>query len=99
MTKKKTLKIKFKLFEFFIFAIIALMIIVPTFMKISYKSKIYLLNIEIRNLTVNIEKQQNLNESYILDIKEKTSFENLSRLANEYGLVLDNESTFVLKDE
>jgi cell division protein FtsL len=91
--------IRLRLFEKIILASFVAIIAVSVFMNLTIKSKVYQLNIEIQNLEASIEQQTNLNLAYTSEIREATSFENLSRLANEFGYVTGNSSTFVLEDQ
>jgi|GEM_PF-2636012 len=91
-------KLNIRPFEKIIICLIVAVIAVSVFLNMTFKQRIYQLTIEIQNLENEIEEQQNLNSAYQTEIRESTSFENLSRLANEYGLKSGNDTTFVLKE-
>ncbi len=98
MNNTKGRALNLRVYEKLIIALILAVFLISVFFNMTVKQKIYQLNIEIKDLQEDIVDQQNLNQAYTLEIRESTSFENLSKLANEHGLVTGNDSTFVLED-
>ena len=55
------------------------------------------IKIDIEEVSYKIQKQEKENQSYVMQVNELTSYENLSNVLKDMGLAYNNENIIVVK--
>ena len=55
------------------------------------------IKIDIEEVSYKIQKQEKENQSYVMQVNELTSYENLSNVLKDMGLAYNNENIIVIK--
>ena len=55
------------------------------------------IKIDIEEVSYKIQKQEKENQSYVMQVNELTSYENLSNVLKDMGLASNNENIIVVK--
>lgn len=55
------------------------------------------IKIDIEEVSYKIQKQEKENQSYVMQVNELTSYENLSNILKDMGLAYNNENIIVIK--
>ena len=83
-----------------LFILIILVLILSPLLQVVTRAKLSEVNIEVEKLKNNIEKQENVNESVEMQIKELASLDKIREIAKENGLSYKNNNiTSIDKDE
>lgn len=98
MKKIKKRKVKITKGERFIYTLGILCLISIFVVKVFCGASISNLKMNIEEINYKIEKQENKNESLIMQVNELTSYENLDSILKEMGLAYNNENIIVLDE-
>lgn len=98
MRKIKKRKVKVTKGERFIYTLGVLCLISIFVVKVFCGASISNLKMNIEEINYKIEKQENKNESLIMQVNELTSYENLDAILKEMGLAYNNENIIVLDE-
>lgn len=98
MKKIKKRKVKVTKGERFIYTLGFLCLISIFVVKVFCGASISNLKMNIEEINYKIEKQENKNESLIMQVNELTSYENLDAILKEMGLAYNNENIIVLDE-
>lgn len=72
-------------------------IILTIFLKVFSSASICDLKIDIEDVSYQIKNQEKTNQSYIMQVNELTSYENLNSVLKDMGLAYNNENIIVVK--
>ena len=77
--------------------VIALLIVFTPVLVVYSKSTLSESNIELERIKRKVEKQESINESVAMKIKELASLSNIQDVAKEHGLDYNNDNIIVVK--
>ena len=72
-------------------------IVATIVLKVFSSASISNLKMSIEEVSYKIKKQENKNQSLIMQVNELTSYENLSNILKDMGLAYNNENIIVVK--
>ena len=71
--------------------------VLSIFLKVFSSASISNLKMNIEEISYDIKKQENQNQSLVMQVNELTSYENLSVVLSNMGLAYNNENIIVIK--
>ena len=75
----------------------AVCMVLAIFLRVFSSASICDLKIDIEDVSYKIKKQEKTNQSYIMQVNELTSYENLNSVLKDMGLAYNNENIIVVK--
>ena len=72
-------------------------IVASIFLKVFSSASISNLKMGIEEVSYKISNQEKKNQSYVMQVNELTSYENLSMVLKDMGLAYNNENIIVIK--
>ena len=75
----------------------AFCIVATIFLRVFSSASVSDLKMEIEEVSYKITKQEKKNQSYVMQVNELTSYENLSMVLKDMGLAYNNENIIVIK--
>ena len=75
----------------------AICMVLAIFLRVFSSASICDLKIDIEDVSYKIKKQEKTNQSYLMQVNELTSYENLNSVLKDMGLAYNNENIIVVK--
>ena len=75
----------------------AVCMVLAIFLRVFSSASICDLKIDIEDVSYKIKNQEKTNQSYIMQVNELTSYENLNSVLKDMGLAYNNENIIVVK--
>lgn len=75
----------------------AICMVLAIFLRVFSSASICDLKIDIEEVSYKIKNQEKTNQSYIMQVNELTSYENLNSVLKDMGLAYNNENIIVVK--
>ena len=75
----------------------AICMVLAIFLRVFSSASICDLKIDIEDVSYKIKTQEKTNQSYIMQVNELTSYENLNSVLKDMGLAYNNENIIVVK--
>ena len=95
--KKTRKKVKIRVIDRLITALIIILIVSSPIIVVYSKSVLSKNNIELERMKSKIEKQETMNESISMKLDEIASLSNIQDISKEYGLTYKNDNIIVVK--
>ena len=83
--------------EELLYALGAICIVATIFLRVFSSATTSNIKIDIEEVSYKIQRQEKENQSYIMQVNELTSYENLSNVLKDMGLAYNNENIIVIK--
>ena len=96
---KKNTKGKLRLTrgEKLLYTLVIICMVLTIFLKVFSSASICDLKIDIEDVSYKIKNQEKANQSYVMQVNELTSYENLNSVLKDMGLAYNNEKIIVVK--
>ena len=75
----------------------AICMVLAIFLRVFSSASICDLKIDIEDVSYKIKNQEKTNQSYVMQVNELTSYENLNSVLKDMGLAYNNENIIVVK--
>ena len=75
----------------------AVCMVLAIFLRVFSSASICDLKIDIEDVSYKIKNQEKTNQSYVMQVNELTSYENLNSVLKDMGLAYNNENIIVVK--
>ncbi len=98
MKKTNHKKVKMLKGEKLLYLILLVVLAAIPLLKVYSQAKLSETNIAVEQLSVKIEKQENINESVNMKINELVSLDKIQNVANEIGLSYNNDNIKVIRE-
>ncbi len=98
MKKTNRKKVKMLKGEKLLYLILLVVLAAIPLLKVYSQAKLSETNIAVEQLSVKIEKQENINESVNMKINELVSLDKIQNVANEIGLSYNNDNIKVIRE-
>jgi len=98
MKKTNHKKVKMLKGEKLLYLILLVVLAAIPLLKVYSQAKLSETNIAVEQLSVRIEKQENINESVNMKINELVSLDKIQNVANEIGLSYNNDNIKVIRE-
>ena len=98
MKKTNHKKVKMLKGEKLLYLILLVVLAAIPLLKVYSQTKLSETNIAVEQLSVRIEKQENINESVNMKINELVSLDKIQNVANEIGLSYNNDNIKVIRE-
>ena len=92
-------KVKMLKGEKLLYLILLVVLAAIPLLKVYSQAKLSETNIAVEQLSVKIEKQENINESVNMKINELVSLDKIQNVANEIGLSYNNDNIKVIRED
>ena len=99
MKKVNRKKVKMLKGEKLLYLILLVVLAAIPLLKVYSQAKLSETNIAVEQLSVKIEKQENINESVNMKINELVSLDKIQNVANEIGLSYNNDNIKVIRED
>lgn len=99
MKKTNRKKVKMLKGEKLLYLILLVILAAIPLLKVYSQAKLSETNIAVEQLSVKIEKQENINESVNMKINELVSLDKIQNVANEIGLSYNNDNIKVIRED
>ncbi|MDD3821533.1 MAG: cell division protein FtsL [Bacilli bacterium] len=96
MRVKKNRKLKLLKIEKLLYMVVALLVLLTPVLIVFSSATLSKVNIEVERLKVQIDRQQNKNQSIMMKINELASLENIQLVAESMGLSYNNNNIKVI---
>lgn len=96
MRVKKNRKLKLLKIEKLLYMVAALLVLLTPVLIVFSSATLSKVNIEVERLKVQIDRQQNKNQSIMMKINELASLENIQLVAESMGLSYNNNNIKVI---
>lgn len=93
---KKNRKLKLLKIEKLLYMVVALLVLLTPVLIVFSSATLSKVNIEVERLKVQIDRQQNKNQSIMMKINELASLENIQLVAESMGLSYNNNNIKVI---
>ena len=83
--------------EKLLYALGAICVVATIVLRVFSSATTSNIKIDIEEVSYKIQKQEKENQSYVMQVNELTSYENLSNVLKDMGLAYNNENIIVIK--
>ena len=97
MTKKKKKIVRFTKGEKILYMLGIICFCFSIGIKVFSAASISNIKMDIEKISYKIDGQEKKNQSLVMQVNELTSYENLSKVLNEMGLVYNNENIIIVE--
>lgn len=98
MKRKRVKKVRFSKGEKLLYTTGVLCLILSLAFRIFYGASVSNLSMTIEKTKSEIVSQEKTNESFMMQVNELTSYENVKTVVNETGLAYNNQNIIIIKD-